>query len=316
MTTQVVMQNEGNYPVVAKPRFVFVNTDASFATITAAGWLNAVSNQKILPTDIIVVNYASNTRAFFYVTIDSAGVVTMAAISNPGEVSLVGPAISGNAVKFSGTTGDIEDAGFAAAAIARWAGVTVVDELASFNSVDGEIETSGIPKANVLQTTTDVTDYQQIVGLNEILIASVGTWTRTRVAQGNYVLRHTVANDTSVIGIDITHALRLAAGRGFKLNSIDVVYSIAALALDAHTLVLDKIAYANNVAVAVTSVPLTGSLSVATQANPYVTNIAVTTPAFNVTADSKYVLELTVDAGATSEYDFYGLCLRFTKSVA
>jgi hypothetical protein len=81
-------------------------------------------------------------------------------------------------------------------------------------------------------------------------------------------------------------------------------------------LTLDKIAYANNVAVARTAVPLTGSLSVATQANPYLTNIAVTTPAFNVTAASKYVLELTVDAALTSDYDLYGLNLHFTKSVA
>ncbi len=114
MSTDVVLQNVGNYPVVAKPRFVFVNTDAAYATIVAAGWLNSVSNQKIQATDIIVVNYLSNAKAFFYVSIDSAGVVTMAPISNPGEVSLVGAAVSGNVVMFSGTTGDIADAGFAA----------------------------------------------------------------------------------------------------------------------------------------------------------------------------------------------------------
>jgi hypothetical protein len=79
---------------------------------------------------------------------------------------------------------------------------------------------------------------------------------------------------------------------------------------------LDRISYANNVAVSVNSVALTGSLSTATQANPYVTNIAVTTPAFLVTADSKYVLELTVNAALTSDYDFYGLNLRFSQTIA
>ena len=152
--------------------------------------------------------------------------------------------------------------------------------------------------------------------MNEILIASVGTWTRTRVAQGNYVLRHTDADDTSVIGIDITPAIRLAAGRGFKLASFDVIYSITTLALDAHSVVLDRVGYANNVAVAVTSVPLTVTLATATQANPYLTNAVVATPAFDVTANSKYVAELTVNAGLTSAYDFYGLNLHFTKSVA
>lgn len=316
MGTEVILQSVGNYPVVAKPRFVFVNTDVSNATIVAAGWLNSVTSQKIEATDIIVTNFASNAKAFYTPSIDSSGVITLSAVSNPGEVSLVGAAVDGNVVKFSGTTGDIADSGVAASAMARWTGATVIDNLASFNSVDGEIEDSGIVKTDVLQASTLVTDYQQIVGLNEILISSVGTWTRTRVAQGNYVLRHSVADDTSVIGIDITPAIRLAADRGFRLASFDVIYSIAALALDAHSVVLDRVAYANNVAVAVTSVPLTVTLATATQAQPYLTNAVVATPAFDVTANSKYVAELTVDAGATSEYDFYGLNLHFTKSVA
>ncbi len=165
-------------------------------------------------------------------------------------------------------------------------------------------------------TANTLTDFQKVIGINNILIASVGTWTRTRIAQGDYVLRHTAADDTSVIGIDITEALRTTASKGLRLASIDFVYSIGTLALDAHTVVLDRIAYANNVAVAVTSVPLTGSLSTATQANPYVTNIAVTTPAFLNTADAKYVIELTVDAAATSAYDFYGVVLRFSQTIA
>lgn len=283
MGTEVVLQGQGNYAFVGKPRFVFVNTDASYATITAAGWLNTVCNQQLLVTDIVVCNYESNAKSLFQLSI-SAGVATMSPLSMAGEMSFSGLAVVGNLPKATDTAGNQED--------------------------------SGIPAANVLQTTTDVTDYSQIVGINEILIASVGTWTRTRVAQGNYVLRHTAADDTSVIGIDITPQIRAAAGRGFKLASVDVVYSIGTLALDAHSMVLDHIAYANNVAVAVTSVPLTGSLATATQAQPYLSNLVVTTPAFDVTANSKYVAELTVDAAATSDYDFYGLNLHFTKSVA
>lgn len=275
----------GNYDAAEVPRRIPLNTTDSYATITAAGYLNSIANrQEFLASDIIEAYYDTGIHGKFGLSIDSAGVITMSPISNPGEVTAIGEIVSGNIPKFNGTTGDVED--------------------------------SLIPAANVLQTTTDVTDYQQIIGINEILIASVGTWTRTRVAQGNYVLRHTAADDTSVIGIDITPAIRAAAGRGFRLASIDVVYSIATLALDAHSIVLDHIAYANNVAVAVTSVPLTGSLATATQANPYLTNIVVTTPAFDVTANSKYVAELTVNAAATSDYDFYGLNLHFTKSVA
>lgn len=274
----------GNYESVYRPRVIPLFTDAAYATITAAGYLNSISNQKFFVGDIIAAFYNGDSNAFFKLAIDSAGIITMSPISNPGEVSMVGAGVVGNLPMFNTTTGDIED--------------------------------SLIPSTNVLQTTTDVTDYQQFVGINEILIASVGTWTRTRIAQGNYVLRHTAADDTSVIGIDITPAIRTAVGRGFRLASLDVIYSIGTLALDAHSLTLDRIAYANNVAVSVTSVPLTGSLATATQANPYLSNIVVTTPAFDVTANSKYVAELTVDAAATSAYDYYGLNLHFTKSVA
>lgn len=182
--------------------------------------------------------------------------------------------------------------------------------------VAGDIAVFADTSGTLTDTPNTLTDNSQFVGINEILISSVGTWTRTRIAEGNYVLRHTAANDTSVIGVDITHAIRTTAAKGFQLASIDVIYSVGTAALDAHTMVLDKISYANNVAVSITSVPLTGSLAIATQANPYVTNLAVTTPAFLVTADSKYVAELTVNAAATSAYDFYGLNLNFTQTVA
>jgi hypothetical protein len=158
------------------------------------------------------------------------------------------------------------------------------------------------------------TDFQQFVSIQNILNISAGTWTTTRIARGNYVKRHTAANDTSIIGIDLTPAIRTATDKGFSLASIDVIYSVGTLALDAHSATLDLINYANNTAVAITSVPITGTLATATQANPYVTNVAVNTPAFDNTTDSKYVFELTVDAAATSAYDFYGLVLKFTRN--
>lgn len=284
MSADVKVIAEGNYSVVAKPRVIPLYTTDNYATITAAGYLNSISVNKFLASDFICAFYGTGINAWFGITIDSAGVITMAPISNPGEVSLIGTAVDGNLTMFSGTTGDITD--------------------------------STIPAANVLATTTDVTDYQQAVSLCNILIASVGTWTRTRVAQADYTLRHTAADDTSVIGWDITPAIRAAALRGFKLASFDLSYKIGTAALDAHTVTLDRVAYANNVANAVVSVPLTGSLATATQAQPYLSNVAVTTPAFDTTADSKYVLELTVNAAATSAYDLNSLVLRFTKSVA
>lgn len=165
-----------------------------------------------------------------------------------------------------------------------------------------------------IDSGTGKTDFQQFAGIQAIVNISAGTWTTTRIARGNYVKRHTAANDTSIIGIDLTPSIRTATSKGFKLASIDVIYSIGTLALDAHSATLDLVNYVNNTAVAITAVALTGTLATATQANPYVTNLAVTSAAFDNTTDSKYVFELTVDAALTSAYDFYGLVLKFTRN--
>lgn len=389
MAAQVYMVETGNYVDQQKPRQGTLFTTDSYGTVTAAGYLNSVTQRQFEGGEFIRANYGTNSAsaAIFIVSV-SAGIYTLTALSNPGEVSLIGTAVSGNIPKFSGTTGDIADslaspsdatktkfvmagsavqigfmakfidtsgtvddtagtvinhgaiqsglaAGGTAGQFIAYAPTTAngflsllaIDAGGAFNTIIsnsamGQSSTISIPDPGAATAkflldagANNLLAKQQVIGINEILIASVGTWTRTRIAQGNYVLRHTAADDTSVIGIDITEAIRTAASKGLRIDSIDVIYSIGTLALDAHTLTLDKIAYADNVAVAVTSVPLTGSLSVATQANPYVTNIAVTTPAFDNTADSKYVLELTVDAAATSDYDFYGLNLRFSETI-
>jgi hypothetical protein len=175
----------------------------------------------------------------------------------------------------------------------------------------------GAATANVLLDTgtANILAMQQFVGINSVLSFGTGTWTTTRVAQGNYVSRHTAGDETSIIGVDLTPEIRVAASKGFRLDSFDYIYSITTLAMDAHSATLDRIAYANNVAVSVTSIPITATLATATQANPYLTNCTVTTPAFDVTADSKYVLEITANNSATSDYDFYGVMLRFSKTI-
>jgi len=179
------------------------------------------------------------------------------------------------------------------------------------------IPDSGASTANFLLDTgaANIIAHQEFVGIANFLLASAGTWTTTRVAQGDIALRHTAADDTSILVFDVTPQIRAAASKGFRLDSFDVMYSITSLALDAHSITLDRIEYADNTAVSVNSISITGALATATQANPYLTNVAVDSPAFDVTADSKYVLELTVDAGATSDYDFLGFMLRFSETI-
>lgn len=161
---------------------------------------------------------------------------------------------------------------------------------------------------------TDLTDFVKFLGINDVLLFSAGTWTITRVAQGDYVSRKTAADDTTVIGIDITEILRTAASKGLKITSFDAIFRNTTADLDAHSVTLDRIEYTDSAVVSVNSIALTGSLGVGQDADPQIDNITIDTPAFNVTDDSKYVMEVTVDAGATSVYDFIGIMLKFTRN--
>lgn len=191
------------------------------------------------------------------------------------------------------------------------------------NSAMGQASVISIPDpgastANFLLDSgaANILSEQQVVSLMDILLINAGIWTMTRIAQGNYALVKTAASDTSTVSFDITPQIRTASSKGFRLDSFDLVYSIATDTLNAHTVTLDRITYANNASVSVNAVGLTGSLSTATQANPYLTNIAVSSPGFLNNSDSKYVLELTVNAKATTAYSLYGLILRFSETIA
>lgn len=169
-------------------------------------------------------------------------------------------------------------------------------------------------------TANLVTDYSQMIPIDQFMLAAGGgAFTLVRTAQGNWTQTHATAADTSVYAFDVTEQLRAAAGKGFELTSYDLIYSIATLALVAHSTVLSTTIYANNVAVAVTTPAITSTLATATQANPYVTNSTVNVPAFSNPAAGtavKQVIEVSVQAAATSVYNVLGINLRFTKSIS
>lgn len=167
-----------------------------------------------------------------------------------------------------------------------------------------------------ITATAAKSDFHQFVGLSSVLAYSAGTWTRTRIAQGNYVQRKTAADDTTIIGIDITPEIRAAASKGFKLDSISVISDIGTANLEAHTATLDRIDYVDETAVEINSIPITGTLTTAfaDSANPHVDVLTVTTPAYDVDAASKYILEITVNAAATSDYDFHGIVLNYSRN--
>lgn len=174
--------------------------------------------------------------------------------------------------------------------------------------------------ASIATAETDIdaleavkTDYLKFLGLKDVLNYSVGTWTTTRVARGDYVKRKTATDEAAIIAIDITEELRSTASKGFKLVSFDVIFRNITASLDAHSVTLDKLTYTDSATVTTTSVSITGTLGTTTDADPQIDNVVIDVPAFNVTDDSKYVMELTVDAAATSVYDFIGVLLKYTR---
>jgi len=186
---------------------------------------------------------------------------------------------------------------------------------ANFVLSEGTATINGAKTFGSALTIPDITDNVKFLGLNDVLAYSTGTWTVTRVAQGDYVNRKTAGDETVIIGIDITEALRTTASKGLKLTSFDVIFRNTTADLDAHTVTLDKINYTDSAVVTTTSVALTGALGVGQDADPQIDNVVIDTPAFNVTDDSKYVMELTVDAAAASVYDFIGVMLKFTTNM-
>lgn len=143
---------------------------------------------------------------------------------------------------------------------------------------------------------------------------STGTWTNTRIAQGDYGMVHTAAANSPIVAMDISAELRTTASKGYELTSIGVISKVDTLALTSATPTINQVIYANNVANAVTQLAFTGSLSTATQANPYVDVLTITTPAYQG-SNSNLVLEITYVCQATTALTFYGVILNFTRTV-
>lgn len=99
--------------------------------------------------------------------------------------------------------------------------------------------------------------------------------------------------------------------KGYKLLSFDVIYTIATLALNAHTCRVDQTVYVNNVAAATTAILASGAngLATATQANPYVTTVAIPTnqQIYRILNDTAVWIEVAANAQATTAYALVGI---------
>lgn len=130
-----------------------VTTD-SLATVTTAGYLNAIdlAVNPLLSSDILGITYLYNTNtnsgtfALFTVSI-SNGVITLATVVSAGDVLL--PVVSGNFANFNGTSGQIKDSGYSPTNAAKTKVVMLnatptINHLAAFTAADGTIGDGGV----------------------------------------------------------------------------------------------------------------------------------------------------------------------------
>lgn len=346
--------------VGVKPRVVYIDTDDTLATVTTAGYLNKAVQQgfSFQEDDMACVTTKTTPAA---TTVEVAWLEvsysspnwSLVPTGSPGEVVL--PTVANRLAHFSNTTGtlsgdaaDVTNLGDLTLGASGTEGllnlypstaakgsliVKAEDNTGDTattisNAAMGQASVISIPDpatatANFLldEGSANVITKTQMVGIDHVLLYSAGTWTNTRIAAGNYGAVKSAADDTTIIGIEITPFIRGSANedKGFRLNSFDVVFQNITEALDAHSVVLYATAYENNTAVDIDTPAITGTLPTAVQPNPYVTNISIDEPEFldlNNVESFRYFVEITVNAAATSAYTFYGLNLHFDTTIS
>lgn len=95
--------------------------------------------------------------------------------------------------------------------------------------------------------------------------------------------------------------------KGLQVTDITLIYLVTGAALTLHTIRVDKATFVNNIAVAVTAILANAAngLQTPTQANPYVTKVALVTP-FNVTDNSELIVEIAATTQGGGAYRLYG----------
>ena len=188
-------------------------------------------------------------------------------------------------------------------------------ELATSEEFNAGIDTTRAIVPSILNTAQ--TDYNIFCGIDKLIYTSAGTWTPTAgAAAGDIYSRKTAAAEIPIIVFDVSNIVRTTAGRGFQLNSFDIVYRIGTANLIAHTVVLSTVSFTDNTGATptITTPAITGTLITTFAANIRVTNITIDTPGYLNTIAARHVISITVNAAATSVYDVYGVNLRFQKS--
>ncbi len=190
------------------------------------------------------------------------------------------------------------------------------------------------------------TDGTQYVTAKESNVIS-GTATATKTAAGDYGLS-VAASETMILAFPLPEIIRFGephleevtpyeqynpptgppytiAGptaqspvsvlKGVQLTSVDLIYSIAGLALTANTVGVFAKQDLNNAAPSITTLLAQGANGMATgiQADRYVTNVPIPAAAQNfiVTPDTVLTVEWDLDTGATGTAVVYGVVFNY-----
>jgi hypothetical protein len=140
----------------------------------------------------------------------------------------------------------------------------------------------------------------------------------TRVAQFNWALARTAAGaETHNIICDINQPTRTAASAGYKLSSVNIHYWISVANVTTHTWGgIRKLVYANNTQVAINTIALsaTPTLATALSASTIMASATITTPAFVNAQEESWIVEWTAVLANTGVYRIYGISLGFTRA--
>jgi hypothetical protein len=96
--------------------------------------------------------------------------------------------------------------------------------------------------------------------------------------------------------------------KGIQIADVTMVYGITTAAITSQVMTVQQAVFKNTTAVAVTGLTLSTAVALATASttSPYVTKIAVSSPAFTVTDLTDLTIENTISIASTAAYNLYG----------
>jgi hypothetical protein len=102
--------------------------------------------------------------------------------------------------------------------------------------------------------------------------------------------------------------------KGIQFKGLEVRYQISTANLTSQTVGLTRTIFQNATALAVTNILTAAANGLATTfaATPYVTPVAIASPAYQTADLSEFILEMSVVTPASSTYKFYGVTLYVT----